>query len=204
MKHPRQPTYLLVASLLVFAAITVSGQDADESAARLIDSFGRVPNGDMRGRTDVFLAELANNPGAKGIVYVHGTPAEIAGRTRYFQNQIRFRSFDASRIEFLKGRNIGDVRTDFWLVPVGAEPPEIKPEAWIAVEFGRVYKRDADRRFKLFFDEASNYVDHSQYVINYGTPSEIAMRERWITSFINFRSIHRARHTIVNGGPGPG
>ena len=110
--------YLLV---LIFAVVqpTVFGQTVNPDQATMIDSFGRVPNGDLRGRLDLFLATLANHPKSKGLVYVHGTPAQIAERTRLVQNHLGFRSFDALRVAFIAGRNIGDVRSDLWIVPFG-------------------------------------------------------------------------------------
>ncbi|HEX6279503.1 MAG TPA: hypothetical protein VFZ49_05745 [Pyrinomonadaceae bacterium] len=157
----------------------------------------------MRASFDVFLAELARKPGSKGLVYSHGTETQIRERSRYFQDQLRFRGFDPTRINFVSGRNIGSARTDMWLVPKGAAPPEIKPEAWIASEFGRVYKKDAVKKIEAYFKELWKLDDHQGYIINYGTPAQIALRELWIRDTITFRGFDPLRLTLVNGGPGP-
>lgn len=203
MNSPRQILFLLFVTLVALTPSAVHGQQAGDAAARLIDSFGPVANGDMRGRMDLFLAELANNPGSKGIIYVRGTPAQVAARTRYFQNQINFRSFDASRIKFLKGRNVGEVRSDFWLVPSGAHEPDIKPEAWIYREVGRVSKGRASFEIDNYLQEVKRLDDHQAYVINYGSPKQIALREQWLRDALRRAFNHHwPRITFVNGGPG--
>jgi hypothetical protein len=203
MKSPRQIVFLLFITLVALTGSAVHGQQAGDAAARLVDSFGPVPNGDMRGRMDLFLAELAHNSDSKGMIYVHGTPAETAGRTRYFQNQINFRSFDALRIKFLKGRNVGEVRSDFWLVPPGAHEPDVKPEAWIFKDIRQAIRSAVTTAMSGLDKEAQKLRDHQSYIINYGTPSQIRQRERWIRDAISFRRYDASRITLVNGGPGP-
>lgn len=181
----------------------ISGQTGTYSTATLIDSIGPTANGDLRGRFDLLLAEVANNPDSKALVYVHGTPAQIVGRTRYYRNQLAFRGFDAKRIVFVSGRNVGDVRTDMWLIPAGAALPELNPEAWIFREIGRAYKAAVTKGMSDLDKEAQQLPDHQSYIINYGTSAQIAQREKWIRDAIVFRRFDSYRITLVNGGPGP-
>ena len=154
----------------------------------------------LRGRGDLLLAEVSNNPDSKAIIYSYGTPAQIAARTRYFKNQIAFRQFDASRIKFISGRNVGDVRTDMWLVPSGAHEPDVKPEAWIFKDIRRANKSAVTTAMSGLDKEVRKLQDHQVYIINYGTSRQIAQRERWIRDGIVFRRFDSYRITLVNGG----
>lgn len=193
---------ILVASIVLIAAFGVGAQVNEPKGAYMLDSFGRVPNGDMRGRLDVLLADLSNQPDARAIIYVHGTAAEIQTRKRLFTNHFAFRRFDVGRIKFVSGLNIGTVRSDFWIVPSGAHEPDVAPEAWIHSEVGRAAKKAFETKVSSFFREGFSRPDHQSYIINYGTPREIKQREKWIANQVSFRKFDRSRITLVNGGPG--
>jgi hypothetical protein len=154
----------------------------------------------MRGRLDLLLTEISNNPNSSAIIYTRGTPDQIAVRTRYWKNQMVYRQFDASRIKFISGRNVGHLQTDIWLIPAGAAPPEIKPEAWIFKELGRTTKTAVTKTMSDADKNLRKLGDHQLYVINYGTPAQIAQREKWIRDSITFRRFDSYRITLVNGG----
>ena len=199
----KQLIYLALLCVLAVPSLAF-GQTTSPDQATMLDSFGSVPNGDLRGRLDLFLATLQNQPKSKGLVYVHGTPAQISARTRLVQNHIGFRRFDPSRVAFIPGRNVGAVRLDLWIVPSGAPDPEIKIEAWIFREFGPTTKAATMKTMSDLDKEARKLSDHQSYIINYGTPAQIAQREKWIRAAIPFHSFDALRITLVNGGPGPG
>lgn len=89
----------------------------------LVDEFGAMPNDDIRGRLDLFFAELSNNPNNQGYVINYGTPAQIATRERLIRNHIAFRRFDASRITLVNGGEGTGVSTKLYRVPPGADNP---------------------------------------------------------------------------------
>ncbi|HQU93418.1 MAG TPA: hypothetical protein PLK77_14025 [Pyrinomonadaceae bacterium] len=89
----------------------------------LVDEFGAMPNDDIRGRLDLFFAELSNNPNNQGYIINYGTPAQVATRERLIRNHIAFRRFDASRITLVNGGNTGAVSTKLYRVPPGANNP---------------------------------------------------------------------------------
>ncbi|HXF43398.1 MAG TPA: hypothetical protein VNK26_06630 [Pyrinomonadaceae bacterium] len=70
-------------------------------------------------------------------------------------------------------------------------------------EFGKLPNDDIRARLDTFFAELANNPNNQGYIINYGTPKEIAAREKLIINHINFRKFDRSRITIVNGGPSP-
>jgi len=91
----------------------------------LVDEFGAMPNDDIRGRLDLFFAELSNNPNNQGYIINYGTPAQVATRERLIRNHITFRKFDASRITLVNGGDTGSGQpsTKLYRVPPGANNP---------------------------------------------------------------------------------
>jgi hypothetical protein len=88
-----------------------------------------------------------------------------------------------------------------WLIPAGAAPPELKPEAWIEVEFGRSTVAQAKRNINHFFGAKERKICSNQaYIINYGTPQQVAQREKWIRSTRMSCGFDAPRITLVNGG----
>jgi hypothetical protein len=75
-----------------------------------------------------------------------------------------------------------------------------KPEPILVDEFGKMPNDDIRGRLDTFFAELSNNPTNQGYIINYGTPAQVAARERLITNHINFRKFDRSRITLVNGG----
>lgn len=195
---------LYLAFLCVLAVQSpVFGQTVSPDQATMIDSFGNVPNGDLRGRLDIFLATLQNHPSSNGLVYVYGTAAQVAARTRLVRNHIGFRRFAPSRVSFISGRNVGYVRSDLWIVPSGASEPDPKPESWIYKEIGSSNKSVLSVAMKTVVEESSRLGNHGTHIINYGTVVQVAQRERWIRNALAFHRFDSSRTTIVNGGPGP-
>jgi len=94
---------------------------------RLIDEFGRIPNGDFRARLDTFLATLQNHPEMQGYAYIYGGRAErgrdATSRKRLLTSQLLFRRMDASRIKIVDAGYREDIATEFWLVPPGLQAP---------------------------------------------------------------------------------
>lgn len=188
---------------MLYSALSLRAQTTEDRSARLIDQFGPLANGDFRGRMDLLLAEISNNSGSTAIIFTRGTPDQIAARTRYYKNQIGFRRFDAARIKFISGRNVGDIRTDMWLIPSGAPEPDFLPEAWIYKEIGSSNKSVLSAAMKTVVEESSRLGNHGTHIINYGTVVQVAQRERWIRNALAFHRFDSSRTTIVNGGPGP-
>jgi hypothetical protein len=193
---------ILVASLLLTASFTIQAQMIQVKEAYLLDSFGNTPNGDTKGRLDVLFWDLTENPGSKAVIFVHGDQKYVASRIHFHKQQVKVRRFESSRIKYVAGKNIGQRRNDFWVVPSGAKNPEPNPEAWIFSELGMAGQR-------LFQQQARNYLEqlwksriYQGYIINYGTRKQTAQREKWITSQMVSRRFDGPRITLVNGGAG--
>lgn len=128
----------------ITASVSVSGDflevcdsDASETGivrtlpkAILIDQFQRANCEDVLMRTDNFFVHLQNNPGASGYIIFYGRRRAVAIAEREAKNWIRIRNFDPGQIVLVRGGGINErAEIEMWLVPPGADPPEVKPQA---------------------------------------------------------------------------
>lgn len=91
---------------------------------RKTDEFGKEPNDVIRGKLDQFFIDLQNDPGAAGVIINYGTAKEKAARLKLINNHIAFRSFPADRIIMVDGGAEAGIRTQFFVVPAGADMPQ--------------------------------------------------------------------------------
>ena len=77
-----------------------------------------------------------NNPTAQGQIITYGANRQVAGRERLIKNQIYFCRFDSQRITFVTGGFSKEIKTEFWVVPKGADSPKLLPAAKIFAEIG--------------------------------------------------------------------
>lgn len=128
--------FLFAAFLITLAAVPLAAQETP--VATLVDEFRTVGNCE-RGlaATDNFMSELGNNPASQGyvVIYREGDRQNSArGRRREIENWVKTRQYDPSRITFLDGTVQVEAKTQFWLVPPGAEAPGVEPDDPKAVE----------------------------------------------------------------------
>jgi hypothetical protein len=100
-------------------------QDNLHKAYKVIE-FGKVSVSEFRAIFDSFFVELQNNLTSQGYIINHGSDRAVAARERLIRSKINFRNFDPIRITFIRGKVSKEIKTEFWIVPEGAEPP--KPE----------------------------------------------------------------------------
>lgn len=74
------------------------------------------------------------------------------------------------------------------------------PEPEAVDEFGTAVDDDVKARVDNFYIRLNNDPNAQGYIINYGTPKEVARREAQIKKAINFRKYDMSRVTMVNGG----
>jgi len=79
-------------------------------------------------------------------------------------------------------------------------PKEPLPEAVKFDEFGKATNGNVKMRMDAFYVELNNNPNATGYLINYGTPREIAKREKQLRDAIRFRNYDATRITFVNGG----
>lgn len=95
----------------------------------LVDKFKRANCEDVLARMDYFLTQMQNDPSATGYIIIYGKSRRIVSAEREARNWIKIRRFDPSRIIFVRGGGSGEqAEIELWLVPPGANPPEITPQ----------------------------------------------------------------------------
>ena len=122
----------------VRASLTVNGYGALNCAAsfstpvqaervrsRQFDEIGDVPRNAEKARLDLFASEMQNEPHAFGYILAWGgKPGQAQKRAADAKAYlVNTRGLDASCIVVQSGRMGGALRMQFWLVPMGAEPP---------------------------------------------------------------------------------
>ena len=94
---------------------------------RLFDTFGPLPDDEVKARIQNLYVELGNNPQAQGYIINYGTDKEIANRERQIRKAITFLKLDPSRVTLVRGgaNPSGEtgVFTRVWIVPPGADNP---------------------------------------------------------------------------------
>ena len=100
-----------------------TGVVAPGPEAILIDQFGPLPNDEVRVRIDNLFIRLQNEPNATGYIINYGPAGDVTRRERLIRDHIRLRRYDASRVVIVNGGEEAEIRTNIWLVPVGADPP---------------------------------------------------------------------------------
>ena len=121
---------------------------------RMVDEFRTAGSNCEEGfaRLDGFFAEINNNPVDAALIVLYGDPGEAnAARRRAMQlrNHFRFRNFDLRRVRMIFGPPRENGTTQFWLIPPGAEEPNIA---------GAVAVREIERPTKTML-YASEYMD---------------------------------------------
>ena len=104
--------------------------DRPANEAVLFDEFGKECSEMVSARYDLFLVEMQKAPGSKGYVIFHGANEQEGHNLSFFRHisQIypSFRGVPDDWLIFIRAENYPEMNVRFWLVPDGAEPPEIE------------------------------------------------------------------------------
>jgi hypothetical protein len=195
---------LLFATLICVTAVGAFGQADPNNPlhARVSNAYGEFNEELVRSALDTFFAELSVETYSRGLVIVYGSYKELADRRRLVANHITFRKFDPSRIDFKIGGSISVPRTGLWVIPFGAEHPKIESEAYVFDELGIVGRSNFKHRIDNFYQKLNKGLSQG-YIVNYGSPKEIALAEKAILSVRRIGcDIDCWRLTLVNGGNG--
>lgn len=151
--------------ILIMMSSTVFTQDVENSKtnARKTDQFPVLTEDDHQARIDYFLAELQNQPDAKGyILFYQGEDAlpaeiEIPNRAKdlYLNYAVNYRGFDPDRL-FVINSYRQKTWTELWIVPKNAQPPKptettAKPKVPLSKTI--LYDR---KYFEFYFSDSRN------------------------------------------------
>ncbi len=182
--------------LVLMSSITFAQTQDNKPQASNFDEFGKINNGEIKARIDSFFIELMNNLTAQGYIINYGLDRDIARRKRFLQNYVTMRNFDTSKITFVKGGILKEIKTELWIAPVGAE----MPKATKFEEFGSVSNGELRYLTDKFFLELVNNSTVRGYIINYGKTKFVTSREKILRGRINLRNFDPSRITFIRGG----
>ncbi len=179
--------------LILFALSSfVFAQTEEKPKAYLSDEFETATNGYVKMKMDAVYTELNNNPTAQGYFINYGTPKDIAIREKQIKDAIRFRKNDASRITLVNGGFREIVKSEFWLVPAGAENPKLEPTAKLIAESGRATMGETKAVIDSVYIELNKYLDYKGYIIISGFTAEVSAREKLIR-----KAIYSRKHDLT-------
>lgn len=117
-----------ISCVLIFA-VSIAAQD---TRPELLDKFDRVPCSDMRGRVDLFMFELSQDPDVLGFVVLSDDVAftKALSRRGLFENHFEARKFDMSRVRFVRKPGLSEFGVEFWKVPRSGDLPFAHNSTW--------------------------------------------------------------------------
>lgn len=91
------------------------------------DTFGPLPNDEVRGRLDNYFVALRNDPTATGYIVIDGPERDAARRETLIRNHMRLRKFPSDRIQIVRGdTTAGEVFTKLYVIPAGRTSADIQ------------------------------------------------------------------------------
>lgn len=101
----------------------------------MVDEFGRVTCEDLIARTEVFAAHIMSEPREKALIVIHPPtirPELAATRFLLISSTLQLRGLEQDRYAFYRGKPVStdDIRTQFWKLPHGADPPFTETALW--------------------------------------------------------------------------
>jgi hypothetical protein len=105
----------------------------EKPKAVLVDEFGKVNYSNLRYSFDQFWTEIQKTPNSKGYIVIYGDKNEPLSkyyREVWLKEFISFRNFPASQLVFLYGEDKEELKTQFWIAPLGADRPTFAEDDW--------------------------------------------------------------------------
>jgi hypothetical protein len=103
-----------------------TNEQEETPATVKLQEFQKLTNGYVKIKIHRFFKELNKKPKTQGYIINYGTAKEIAKRNAQIKDAIGFFKYDSSRVTLVKGGNRKVIKTQFWIVPEGAEAPKPK------------------------------------------------------------------------------
>jgi hypothetical protein len=124
--------FAIATALVALLSCSVSLAQQTSLKARLFDSYGRLIADDAGGHVDRFALQLQQERDKLGYVMCYGPSGNGSGTASFTLRMIsdylvNARGLDADRLRAVNGGHFKDpfnVLVEFWLVPIGASPPE--------------------------------------------------------------------------------
>ncbi|HLM03231.1 MAG TPA: hypothetical protein VK400_19415, partial [Pyrinomonadaceae bacterium] len=163
---------------------------------------GLTTNEHLDALLDTFIqGELEKKPAAKGYFVNYGEDRFAERNELRIKSLFKLRGFDISRITLVRGGFLKEVKTEAWLIPPGANPPELIQQPHKIDSFGRIAQSDFKKRFGKFLGRLREEASGTGYIFIDGSPNYAAGQERFIRNRMRLREFSSFRISIVRGDP---
>lgn len=202
--------------ILVLMSSAAFAQTEEKPKAYLFDEFGQISQKEVKQRAEKLrkkLQEPASKNGGLGayLIFYSGDKQkslrnmEILIRDVLFDNCRDCYGFSGPGIVFVQGGEAKEQKVQFWIVPIGADPPELisdePPKANKIDEFGEVSDRYFNWSLDNFLEKLRKVKTATGYVLNYGSDEEVSLRINKINKHFGCRDcLTDMRIVIMNGG----
>ena len=120
-------------AFVLISVLWISAEAQKSPEAKLVDEFGPLPCGDLSARLGYFDHQLRQQPESAGYVIMFGDRDDI--RANMFREGLIKGYFNKhgvvlNRLRFIPSDLGNELRTQFWLVPVGSDPPVVRITEW--------------------------------------------------------------------------
>jgi hypothetical protein len=106
----------------------------EQSQLRKVDEFGKLGCCDLNMRTDALFNEIvATNSKAKGYILIYTNTKNVLEALRFERliiGEIKFHSFDESRIVVIRKKTNEDLKIELWIDEKGEKPPFTTESEW--------------------------------------------------------------------------
>jgi hypothetical protein len=126
-RHAMNRFIVWVATLLL-GSLAVASSAQESPKAILTDEYETLTCEMTISTIDSFFSELSRHSGATGLVVLTSPPEQkhrAAFRQAIIEYQTKWRQFDGARFRFLRAKSNGEPKVQFWLIPSGAQPPDV-------------------------------------------------------------------------------
>jgi hypothetical protein len=186
--------------LLILFSATVFAQTQEKLKSYKVDEFGFTNVEFFNAKLHSFLVELNKNSTASGIIINYGSDNMMARNERIIKGSFSNITLDSSKVKLIRGGYLNESKTEFWIIPSGAEPPKIIPTAYKFFEYEKISNDLLKSKIHSLCDESIR-TEWIGQIINYGNPRQIAVRVKQIKENYNCRQEFPApRIVFVIGG----
>lgn len=198
--------------IFVLMSSLVFAQEQENSKPKTykFDEFGKLSNQEFNERFTKFWENLYDEKSSPmaGYIINYGRREEITKVEKmisYHPIINRRIAFNIPRIVIVNGGIRKTLKTEFWIVPPGADPPnvinneesDLLPKATNFAAFGNVTSGDIKALIDGFFLELQNDSTAQGYIVNSGINKEVLRRERFLRNYFAMRRYDLSRISFI-------
>ena len=119
--------------VLIFSFTFSTAFAQEKPEAILFDKFGLLDCEDIWAREDAFTAAIQSSPDSVGYAVIYGKQYETKqnlNREKLIAGVLETRGMEKDRFKIIRGKEIKEPHTEFWLVPAGVDKPDFEEAKW--------------------------------------------------------------------------